>query len=665
MRLRSLLAPLAALLLATVSFAADSGGYLLATFGGANRSPAEQIYFALSRDGRAWKTLNPHRPALVSKLGDKGVRDPFLIRSPDGRKTYLLATDLAIHRKPGWRRAVTTGSRSIVVWESDDLANWSEPRLVKVAPDDAGCTWAPEAAYDEETGDYLVYWASTTAGDDFSKHRIWAARTSDFVTFGAPFVYLERDHPVIDTTIVRENGRYYRFTKHERDRTIFLETSEKLAGPWSGIPGFSLANAAGYEGPACFALAPSAEGRPGTWCLLLDHYARKTGYTAFVTRDLAGGKFTPATDITFSAKTPHGSVLAITEEEFSRVQAAFDTPAATVAATASVAAAAPASPAPATDPLRWANPLVPQRADPHVTLHTDGYYYLAATAPEYDRLELRRARGIAGLASARPAVIWRKPASGPMSASVWAPELHHIEGKWYVYFSAGQAGKNWTSIRPYVLEGEGENPLEARWTEKGPLKLGWESFSLDGTTFVHRGARYFVWTQVEKGVKGTNLYLSRMDTPLSIAGPITRLSSPGFDWERRGHWVNEGPAVLIRNGRVWMTYSASATDANYCLGLLSAPGDADLLRAESWTKSPEPVFHSDAAASQFGPGHNSFTTTPDGKTDILVYHARNYEKIHGDPLRNHDRATRAQVLRWRPDGSPDFGAPVPDGLYVP
>ena len=670
MRLRPLSALLGSLLLAAASFAVDSGGYLLATFGGADGSPPEQIYFALSRDGRAWKTLNPARPTLVSQLGDKGVRDPFLIRSPDGRKTYLLATDLAIHRKPGWRRAVTAGSRSIVVWESTDLTNWSAPRLVKVAPDDAGCTWAPEAAYDEETGDYLVYWASTTAGDNFSKHRIWAARTSDFVTFGAPFVYLERDHPVIDTTIVRENGRYYRFTKHERDRTIFLETSEKLAGPWSDIPGFSLAGTSGYEGPACFALAPAADGRPGTWCLLLDHYARGTGYAAFVTRDLAAGKFTPAPDITFSVKTPHGSVLAITDDEFSRVQAAYEAPRAARPATASptIVAGSPAatpadSAAVVADPLRWTNPLVPQRADPHVTLHTDGYYYLAATAPEYDRLELRRARSLAGLASAEPVVIWRKPASGPMSASVWAPELHSIDGKWYVYFSAGEAGKNWTSIRPYVLEGEGANPLAARWTEKGPLKLGWESFSLDGTTFVHRGARYFVWTQVEQGVKGTNLYISRMDTPLSIAGPITLLSRPEFEWERRGHWVNEGPAVLIRNGRVWMSYSASATDANYCLGLLSAPEDADLLRAESWTKSPEPVFRSDATASQFGPGHNSFTTTPDGKTDILVYHARNYEKIQGDPLRNHDRATRAQFIRWRPDGTPDFGSPVPDGVH--
>ena len=118
---------------------------------------------------------------------------------------------------------------------------------------------------------------------------------------------------------------------------------------------------------------------------------------------------------------------------------------------------------------------------------------------------------------------------------------------------------------------------------------------------------------------------------------------------------------MIRNGRIWMTYSASATDANYCLGLLSVKEDSNLLDAGSWIKSDQPVFRSHPGAHQFGPGHNGFTTTPDGKTDILVYHSRNFEKIQGDPLHNPDRATRAQVLYWRADGSPDFATPVPDG----
>ncbi len=113
-----------------------------------------------------------------------------------------------------------------------------------------------------------------------------------------------------------------------------------------------------------------------------------------------------------------------------------------------------------------------------------------------------------------------------------------------------------------------------------------------------------------------------------------------------------------------MTYSASATDANYCMGLLTASADANLLDPASWEKSPKPVFCSSTTSSQFGPGHNSFTTSPDGNTDILVYHARAYEHIVGEPLYNPDRATRAQTLRWNEDGTPDFGVPVPDGAYT-
>jgi hypothetical protein len=323
MSLRTLLAPIACLLLATTAFSNEGGGYLLATFSGGKNAPDEQIYFNLSRDGRTWQALSPGSPVLASQIGEKGVRDPFIIRSPDGTKTFLIATDLAIHLRPGWKRATTAGSKSIVIWESSDLVNWSAPRLVKVAADDAGCTWAPEATFDEKSGDYLVYWASTNRSDHFAKLRIWAARTKDFVTFGEPFIYLERDHPVIDTTIVRENRRFYRFTKNERRRTIFLETSEELSGPWTPVPDFSLVNAEGYEGPACFRLGSATPGKPGNWCLLVDNYTKGSGYQAFVTHDLASGQFEPAPDISFPVKTPHGSVLPLTTEEFDRLRGAW------------------------------------------------------------------------------------------------------------------------------------------------------------------------------------------------------------------------------------------------------------------------------------------------------------------------------------------------------
>ncbi|MGX9218765.1 glycoside hydrolase family 43 protein [Massilia varians] len=308
----------------------------------------------------------------------------------------------------------------------------------------------------------------------------------------------------------------------------------------------------------------------------------------------------------------------------------------------------------------FANPLVRQRADPHVTLQPDGWYYYTATVPEYDRIEVRRARSLNELGAADAKVVWRKHASGEMGAHIWAPEMHRIDGKWYIYFTAGRADKIW-EIRLYVLENASANPLEGEWIERGQLKTGWESFSLDATTFEHRGQRYLSWTQrAPDGSKGTNIYLARMDGPLAIRQPAVLLTRPEYAWEKIGHEVNEASSFLVKNGRVWMTYSASATDANYALGLLSAPVDADLLDARAWTKSLVPVMRSSAANGQYGPGHNSFTTTPDGKTDILVYHARNYRDIVGEPLRDPNRHTRAQVIRWKADGSPEFGEPVAD-----
>lgn len=309
----------------------------------------------------------------------------------------------------------------------------------------------------------------------------------------------------------------------------------------------------------------------------------------------------------------------------------------------------------------FANPLVRQRADPHVTLHSDGYYYFTATVPEYDRIELRRARTLDGLGAADAKVAWRKHASGPMSAHIWAPELHRIDGKWYLYFTAGRAEAIW-DIRLYVLENSAANPLEGSWIERGQLKTGRESFSLDATTFTHAGQRYLAWTQSapQPGRQVTNIYLARMDTPTSITGTPVLLTTPEHPWEKVKHDVNEAPAVLHKNGKLFMTYSASATDANYAMGMLTADANANLLDPASWRKSARPVFASSAANGQYGPGHNSFTTTPDGKTDVLVYHARNYRDIQGDPLKDPNRATRAQAIGWRADGTPDFGQPVPD-----
>ena len=309
----------------------------------------------------------------------------------------------------------------------------------------------------------------------------------------------------------------------------------------------------------------------------------------------------------------------------------------------------------------FTNPLALQRADPHIFKHTDGNYYFTATAPEYDRIILRRAATLSGLATAPESVIWTKHPSGEMGAHIWAPEIHHIDGAWYIYFAAGRTDDVW-AIRMYVLENRSADPFAETWTEKARIQTPWDTFSLDATTFAHNGVRYLSWAQSEPGIDtGTNVYLARMSNPWTITGSTTRLTMPTNDWETRGHKVNEGPAAIVRNGRVVLTFSASATDANYCLGLLTASASSDLLDPGSWTKSAQPVFRSNDATGQYGPGHNSFTVSEDGADDVLVYHARNYRDIDGEPLYDPNRHTRLQKVYWNADGTPNFGIPVSDG----
>ncbi|KUP21555.1 alpha-N-arabinofuranosidase [Paenibacillus sp. DMB5] len=312
----------------------------------------------------------------------------------------------------------------------------------------------------------------------------------------------------------------------------------------------------------------------------------------------------------------------------------------------------------------YPNPLVEQRADPWVYKHTDGYYYFTASVPEYDRIEVRRAQTLEGIAAAQPVTIWRKNDSGPLSANIWAPELHYIAGRWYIYFAAAHTSETKEGLfdhRMYVLENDSVNPLEGEWAEKGQVVTAWESFALDATVFRHRGVLYYVWAQKDPEITGnSNLYISEMRNPWTLQGRQTMISAPEYPWEIIGFRVNEGAAVLKRNGRIYISYSASATDYNYCMGLLAADEDSDLLDAASWSKSPEPVFKTSEENSQYGPGHNSFTVNEHGE-DVLVYHARNYKDIAGDPLYDPNRHTRVQVFGWKEDGTPDFGVPVKDG----
>ena len=318
--------------------------------------------------------------------------------------------------------------------------------------------------------------------------------------------------------------------------------------------------------------------------------------------------------------------------------------------------------------MKYNSPLVLQRADPFVYRHTDGYYYFTGSIPSYDRIELRRSKTINGLSTAQPVDIWHKHEHGPMGNHIWAPELHYLDGKFYIYFGAGEAENKW-ALRPYVLECQGQDPMKDEWRELGMMQRtandesSFTGFSLDGTVFEAAGERYYVWAEkvgFGNGLLTSNLYIAKMATPCSLSTPAMELTTPDYDWERVGFWVDEGPAALIKNGRVFLTFSSSATGACYCMGMMEADEGADLLDRNSWKKSRYPVLKTDAELGIFGPGHNCFTVAEDGETVLSVYHARPYEKIVGDPLYDPNRHAHVMEVGFDAEGRPVFEFPRED-----
>ncbi|MCD8049642.1 MAG: glycoside hydrolase family 43 protein [Clostridia bacterium] len=282
-----------------------------------NTALSEQIYFSVSRDGLTWKTLNSENPVLISQVGERGIRDPFILRSKDGSRYYIIGTDLNVHLRPdSWATCTQNGSRDILVWESEDLINWSDVRVCTVAPEDAGCAWAPEAIYDEINDNYMVFWASKT-NKGRGKHKIFQSRTKDFKTFTPPELYIERDSDVIDTDIIESDGYYYRFSKDETNKCILVERARSLDGEFETISS-NLCTVFGVEDPQCFKLSD------GRWCLLLDEYRTNNGYAPYVTEDLGSGIFVKDSEkFRTTVKFRHGGVIPISMEEYDRLIATY------------------------------------------------------------------------------------------------------------------------------------------------------------------------------------------------------------------------------------------------------------------------------------------------------------------------------------------------------
>lgn len=302
----------------------------------------------------------------------------------------------------------------------------------------------------------------------------------------------------------------------------------------------------------------------------------------------------------------------------------------------------------------WNTPFIAQRADPYI-LHHEERYYFTASVPEYDRIILRCSPTLEGLRTAEEKVIWHAHDAGVMSRHIWAPEIHFIDGKWIIYFAAGENPDIW-KIRPWVLGCDGD-PMTDEWKEMGQLEpadeFTFQGFSLDMTTFAKAGRRFNVWAEkVSVGKMISNLYIAETDGAMKYKTPQMLLVSPTYDWERVGFWVDEGPAFMEHEGKIFMAFSSSSTGPAYCVGLMWADVNADLMDISCWHKVNHPVLVTDEEKGLFGPGHNSFFKDDNGDW-CMAYHARPYDEIVGDSLYDPNRHCYILKVQWQ-DGMPVF-----------
>ena len=308
------------------------------------------------------------------------------------------------------------------------------------------------------------------------------------------------------------------------------------------------------------------------------------------------------------------------------------------------------------------NPILPSGADPYSTYHNGYYYY--ANAAGGNRLELKKTKNLALLKDAEKKTIWIAPPNTMHSKELWAPEIHHINNKWYVYYGADDGDNN--NHKMYALENDSADPMDGEWTFKGKVAAKTDKWAIDGNVFEIAGQLYMIWSGWVGDTNGQqDIFIAKMKDPLTIDGERIKISSPEYEWERQWQsgpevYVNEGPQYLSKKGKTFIVYSASGcwTD-HYSLGLLELRGE-DLMMPDSWYKHENPIFSASKENGVYGPGHNSFFKSPDGSEDWILYHANDNpgEGCGGK------RSPRMQKISWSEDGRPVLGIPVSKSMKM-
>ncbi|MCD8270233.1 MAG: glycoside hydrolase family 43 protein [Parabacteroides sp.] len=326
-----------------------------------------------------------------------------------------------------------------------------------------------------------------------------------------------------------------------------------------------------------------------------------------------------------------------------------------------------------TDKKTFRNPLLSSGPDPWALWHDSCYYYVNTSQ---DCIVLKRTKDITDLRNAESKTVWR-PDQPSYAKDVWAPEIHFLNGKWYLLFAADDG--NTDNHQLYCAENTSADPFKGEFKMKGRVSTDKDNnWAIDGTYLEHNGKLYMFWSGWKTRRVSTEtqcIWIAEMENPWTLKSERIKISEPELEWERiyknPDGWtppyiiyVNEGPQPLKNpeGDKIFLIYSASGCwTPHYQLGMLCADANADLLDPASWTKSSHSVFRQALENSVYGTGHNSFFKSPDGTEDWILYHGWDTET---DPEGEGDtRAPRAQKITWE-NGYPVFGKPFPNAMIL-
>ena len=546
-----------------------------------------------------YEALNNGKAILYGNGGTQ-MGSPSLFRKADG--TYGLIA------------SVNNDSSSVLIYESGDLISFTNEKQAELAPGKK--VKNPVCIYDGSTETYKIYW-------DGSDGKSYVTGTKDFTVFGETKEAAKPDSlfgitQTLPGNAVKGESNAFEVTKAEYDAVTKKYSRIKNTGI-SSVDGVTVEKGGDIELPSKVTAS----------------------YSDGSSKDMA------VEWDTGSVKLNEPGTYQVTGE---------------VAQT------------------EYFNPLIEERADPCVTYdeENDCYYFTASyptrkvNDPEgYDRIVLRTAKTINGLKDAEEIVIWDEK-DHPQGRYIWAPEIHKIGDTWCVLFTASLVENNVWNLKPHIITCEGTaeggvmNP--DNWGEAQRVDLvegdqDYQGLSIDMTYFETNGQSYYAWSEKPGSA---NIYIATVDpsNPSKLTSKKVMLSSPDFAWEwNAGQYINEGPAVIQNDGKVYLCFSGATVDDKYCVGMLSADASSDLLDQESWTKNPYPIFttsdcevfgNDDLGNTQVGPGHNSFTVDQAGNP-VIVYHARTKGQKLGPGdggLDDPGRHARAKSVNFAADGTP-------------